>query len=87
MNTLTTDKPLAEKFDFATAQDYMKYHGKVVKLAGNIWKIIATGLGNTALVSVECFYGPSKGEKIDLIKSRTPLSKDIRFRIKNNLVS
>ena len=83
----TTVKPLPATFDFESARDYVHYHGKTVKLAGNSWRITAVCFGPGTKASVECFFGPDKGKSIDLISARTPLSRDIRNRIKMNLVS
>lgn len=68
-------------------QDYLKYNGKVVRNEGSVYKIIATTLGSNVLVGADCVVGPQKGVYVDLLKSRTPVSKTLRTNIGLNLVS
>ena len=69
--------------------DYLNFHNKIVRHNGHVYRIIAQTLGKAVLVNAECVYASdgTKGYLIDLVKSRTPLSADIRHCIGMNLVS
>lgn len=70
-------------------KDYLNFHNKIVRINGHVYRIIAQTLGKAVLVSAECVVSAdgTQGQLIDLVKSRTSLSANIRRCIGLNLVS
>lgn len=67
--------------------NYVRYHGKVIRLHGNIWRVTAVSLCGRQLAEVECTFGKDKGKRVNMLESRIPLSKEIRSMIAQGLVS
>ena len=62
-------------------------NGKIIRIGGNIYKVIVAKLGSLVLADAECVYGQNKGELINLKKSRSALASDLRSAIDMQLVS
>ena len=63
-------------------------NGKTVRTEGNIYRILQCKLSGKTLTSVECVFGPEKGQEIlDLNKSRSRRAKLLKSYIKQGLVS
>ena len=62
-------------------------NGKIVKVNGSVYRIIAQKLGKSVLVDAECTYGVDRGTIINLKKARSVIAGDIRKAINMGLVS
>jgi hypothetical protein len=63
-------------------------NNKIVRTDGNIYRIIQATLGRKVLTSVECIFGPEKGQEIlNLNTARSRRARIIKNAIKLGLVS
>lgn len=68
-------------------ENILNHNGKIVRLDGNIFRIIAQKLGKRVLVDAECIFGAAKGTVVNLRDSRAKVALAIRKAINLNLVS
>jgi hypothetical protein len=70
-----------------STQNYLRLNNHIVYQDGNQWRSKTATLFGKVLVDADCFSGPLKGQFVNLITARTPLSRQLRTSIDMNLVS
>ena len=68
------------------SENMLNFHGKICRVDGSTFRLIATRLGKKVLFGAECVCGPVYGKYVDL-NGRTKMAQAILKICKLNLVS